>query len=300
MYTPSMQYMDVVQLIEQLAENKSLNFQEMSEKLEASLAPIDREDLLLYLEYAGIIPEKFGHDSTEEKLYARFCDILMAESLNTLGIKSNIMFQRAEAPDVVSEVSDRYKMVGDAKAFRLSRTAKNQKDFKVEALNSWRRGADYACMVCPLYQYPTTRSQIYTQAIRFNVTLISYTHLHLMIRYASKTGKIYDLEPLWATPKTLNESSMASNYWNAVNKIIFELVSASPEDWRYSLERTKAALLERAEAEISFWKAEKNRIREKGHEELIKELIRALKIDSKIDTIRRISQTASRELSSSL
>ena len=67
------------------------------------------------------------------------------------------------------------------KAFRLSRTAKNQKDFKVEALSKWRKDKDFACFICPLYQYPKNTSQIYRQAIERNVTLLSYIHLVYML-----------------------------------------------------------------------------------------------------------------------
>ena len=33
-----------------------------------------------------------------------------------------------------------YTLIADAKSFGLSRTAKNQKDFKVTALSNWREG----------------------------------------------------------------------------------------------------------------------------------------------------------------
>jgi hypothetical protein len=41
--------------------------------------------------------------------------------------------------------------IADAKAFRLSRTAKNQKDFKIQAMDSWKRGKPFAMVVCPIY-----------------------------------------------------------------------------------------------------------------------------------------------------
>ncbi len=57
-----------------------------------------------------------------------------------------------------------YSFVADAKAFRLSRTAKNQKDFKVQAMDDWKHSKTYAMVVCPVYQLLTRTSQIYQQA----------------------------------------------------------------------------------------------------------------------------------------
>lgn len=104
----------------------------------------------------------------------------LAKSLGYLGLAAEVIRMRGNSADVCAKTND-YTLVGEAKCFRLSRTAKNQKDFKVSALDDWRRTGTYAVLVSPLFQYPVDRSQIYAQAISRNVTLLSYTHLKLLL-----------------------------------------------------------------------------------------------------------------------
>jgi hypothetical protein len=80
--------------------------------------------------------------------------------------------ERSNCADVVGKsVIHGYSFVGDAKAFRLSRTAKNQKDFKVKSMSDWRGDHDYSILVCPYFQYPKNNSQIYGQALDGNICL---------------------------------------------------------------------------------------------------------------------------------
>jgi hypothetical protein len=239
---------------------------------------------------AGVVPEQFKHDSTEEKLYAKYCDIILAETFSRLGIKSRVVKERADAPDVLGEVKGKYSLVGDAKSFRLSRTAKDQKDFKVEALNEWRNGAnaDYACLVAPLYQYPTRHSQIHDQAVRYNVTLLSYTHLYFLATRSQ--GTVVDPEPLWRVGQTLDPSKYARTYWKAVDTVICDCLGAESVDWQEAQRKALEILPKQAECEIAFWEAEKERIRQLNHDNAVKELIGALKIDSKIDVIKRAAR----------
>ena len=72
------------------------------------------------------IPEKYGHDSSEEKLYSKYTDAVVSEALSAMGLNSVILDARAVSADVQARATS-YSLVADAKAFRLSRTAKNQK-----------------------------------------------------------------------------------------------------------------------------------------------------------------------------
>ena len=169
---------DVIALIFEVAGSE-----DAFDILEKEFAEITKPALSSNLLECGIIPELLEHDSSEEKLWAKYCDILLAQTLTHLSIPAEVLRARGDSADVFGR-THAYSIVGDAKAFRLSRTAKNQKDFKVQALNDWRKSNTYACLVSPLYQYPRRISQIYEQAIERNVTLLSYIHLKFLLDYA--------------------------------------------------------------------------------------------------------------------
>ena len=120
---------------------------------------IDRDGtaaLVDHLHLCGTIPERYGHDSSEEKLYSKYTDALLSASYVHLGLASIVLTERADAADVEAvAVAEKFSLVADAKAFRLSRTAKNQKDFKIEAMHGWKRGKPHAMVVCPIYQLPS-------------------------------------------------------------------------------------------------------------------------------------------------
>src|ERR1022692_4165169 len=121
----------IPELIAEICGNDTRTFKERTEQLFDELNALDRDAVVLHIEYGGVIPEAYSHDSSEEKLFAKYCDFLLASALGLLGMKSNVIEERADAADVEASTGT-YSIVGDAKAFRLSRTAKNQKDFKVE------------------------------------------------------------------------------------------------------------------------------------------------------------------------
>lgn len=144
--------------------------------------------LLDHLRLCSSIPESYNHDSSEEKLYSKYTDALIAAAYDAIGLKSLVLTERADAADV-EVVGKDYSFVADAKVFRLSRTAKNQKDFKVQAMDGWKRGKPYAMVVCPLYQLPTRNSQIYQQASARNVCIFSYSHLSILVQLSQSFPK---------------------------------------------------------------------------------------------------------------
>jgi len=105
----------------------------MIAELRAEIGKDGTEALFDHLRVCGAMPELYGHDSSEEKLYSKYTDAVISESLTAIGLKSAVITARADAADVQARGGG-YSLVADAKAFRLSRTAKNQKDFKVQAM----------------------------------------------------------------------------------------------------------------------------------------------------------------------
>lgn len=278
-----MKYDDVTGEIMRLGADGHMSFVEKGEVLASALDACTTDDILDHLDHAGIIPECVGHDSTEEKLFAKYCDALVCAAFNALDLKAQVIQERADAADV-TVAADGYSIVADAKAFRLSRTAKNQKDFKVEALNQWKKDADFACLVCPFYQYPTRTSQIYAQASRYNVTLLSYTHLAFLIRSGEASAE--SLREVWEAPGKITATKDAKSYWRAVNKAVVAASKSDKAAWEAEMADLHARLPRQATEQVKHWETEKARIRKLPHDTAVKELIKALKIDAKVRVIR--------------
>ncbi len=249
---------------------------------------LSKQDLSNNLIQMGILPEVFNHDSSEEKNWAKLSDIILSESLNFLGIESEVLRARGNSADVFGKTKN-YTIVGDAKTFRLSRTAKNQKDFKIKALDDWRKENTFAILISPLAQYPTSSSQIYTQAIEKNVTLLSYLHLQLLL----ESPKISNLETLWKTGLNLqqklskNDWSKSKLYWQEINGNVCNVadvdISVLDKYKQKEIEITQILGLEG----IDYWQETIENYKKLSKEEAIKKLIKAEKIENKIVTIKK-------------
>lgn len=250
--------------------------------LEHTFEGISNEALSARLLECGIIPECFDHDSSEEKLWAKYCDILLAHTWTHLAIPAEVLRARGDSADVFGR-TDAYTVVGDAKAFRLSRTAKNQKDFKIQALDDWRKSNTYASLVSPLYQYPKRHSQIYQQAIDRNVTLMSYVHLRFLLDHF--TGQ--DLIPLWNVAGSLPRGKSAVVYWEAIDRTICQLLGENESILRDCKVQAITKTKELGQEGIDFWDARVKAYKKLSREEAVAQLIKAKKIEQKIQTIRR-------------
>lgn len=274
---------EIIELIFKVAKEKNA-----FETLEKYLSEISQRKLGENIIECGILPEMFSQNGSEEKIWAKFSDIILAHALNFLGIETVVLGARGNSADVFG-TADNYTIVGDAKTFRLSRTAKNQKDFKISALDTWRKKNTFALLVAPLMQYPTSRSQIYEQAIKRNVTLLSYTHLHFLLDF-HKGGSC--LQELWETGNKLallNESEHEKFYvyWNEIDEKICKIVGESEGKLRdyktLEIEKTKQIGIEG----ITFWNNKIAEFNKLSKEEAIKLLIKSEKIEAKIKTIER-------------
>jgi type II restriction enzyme len=270
------------------------NFGDVSDKLEKELeAEIKKNgisSLIDHLRLCGNIPESYGHDTSEEKLYSKYTDCLLSLAYSSLGLKSLVLKERADAADVEAFAKD-YSFVADAKAFRLSRTAKNQKDFKVQAMHGWKRGKPYAMVVCPIYQLPTSSSQIYQQATTQNVCIFTYSHLALLLSYSQVEGQAKAqqlLKKIFETIKALNPSKNATDYWLAVNKTILSFSKKIQPIWDIEKGVATERISIAKEEALTFLAQEREKIMRMTHKEALEELIKVRKIESKIKTINAI------------
>lgn len=278
---------EVIKFIIGMIEKGGLTFTDYTTKLEEMVNKLSLEDIKINLLECGVIPESFNHDSTEEKLYSKYSDMLLARAFTFLGIASKVIKERADSADVDGKTKD-YTLVADGKVFRLSRTAKNQKDFKIEALDKWRNGKDFACLVSPLYQYPKNKSQIYRQAINRNVTLFSYIHLYFILSH-NKPNQ-FNYKPLWLVGKKLKGAKGAVTYWKAIDKILCKILNKNLKELE-AIKRLELDLLkESAKEEVAYIEGKIGTIKLLSHDEAIERLIKAEKLDQKINQITRMAR----------
>ncbi len=102
-----------------------------------------------------------------------------------------------------------------------------------------------------------------------------------------KTESCLDLESLWRVSASLDTNKNAQTYWEVIDTTMCECLGVELADWQQAREEALKILPKQARTEITFWESEKKRIKQLNHGAAVEELIKALKIDSKIDVIKR-------------
>ena len=269
-------------------------FGEDTSRIEAELkAEIERDGVTAltdHLRLCGSIPEHFGHDTSEEKLYSKYTDVLLAAVFSYIGLTSLVILERADAADVEA-VGKNYSLVADAKAFRLSRTAKNQKDFKVDAMHGWKRGKLHALVVCPIYQLPARTSQIYQQAIARKVCIFTYSHLAVLVSFCGQSDGRSAQDLLLAVlgcAESLNPTKSSVAYWACINHAMLDFDSAIAQLWGIEKIATlKAVSLLKDEA-LTFLAKQREAIMKMSREDAITHLIRDKNIAGREAKIRSL------------
>ena len=278
------------ELLNKINELVSCDFGQASEIITDFIYTSD--DFIGILKQIGTIPECIDHDSTQEKLFEKASDSVLSRALMEIGLKSTVLKERGDSADVQAEsIYHGYTLVADAKAFRLSRTAKNQKDFKVTALSGWRKDAEYAVLCSPYFQYPMSRSQIYAQAVDENVCLFSWEHLIFLLENNIKETKDISLAPIWNVSGKYAEYCVVADKKNCfistVNNTVLEIGGKEEADFNSFLQRCHINVIERAAEETIFWENELLKIQSFTREQAITELIKSKKIDEKITQIKK-------------
>ena len=275
----------------ELSDCSSLSFPDATQRLQERIYALDRAHTIQLVSQIGSIPEDIGHDSTEEKLYAKVSDILLAKSLIEMNLEATVLTQRADCADVVAQSHyHRYSLVGDAKAFRLSRTARNAKDYKVNSMAIWKGDSEYAVLVCPYFQYPKSNSQIYKEALSGNIALFSWEYLYILLKEGIRESSSVNLSALWNQSGIISKTTTVSNckscFLNQQNQNISKILKITPEKFYEYFNSVKELIVERGNTEIQYYEQEIERVKQLNREEAIAELLRNLKLESKIATIR--------------
>jgi len=289
----SNKYNELLGLIDTWVGEEIHDFKRMSKDVESSLSSATNDEFIEIVKQIGIIPEKYDHDSTHEKLYAKMSDCVIALIFNNLGFQTVVLTERADAADVTGKsVFHGYDFVADAKVFRLSRTAKNQKDFKIPSMSHWKKDSDYAMLVAPYYQYPNTSSQIYKQVLDTGVALSSFEHLLFLLTNNIKETKDISLRSLFEYPKKISkkittaDAKKAKNIFDGLDTATCMVAEKKVND----LIAFKNLFMDsfvslRAKEEKAYWLNEIEKINKLSLQEARDALIENKKIKSKINSI---------------
>ena len=150
------------------------------------------------------------------------------------------------------------------------------------------------------YYLPSRHSQIYEQAAARNVCIFSYSHLAVMARLVETEGTEAGLElmhEVFKVVQAMNPSKVASAYWQAVNRTILDYGKPVPELWRTEKIATVESIRISKELALSHYASEREAIMRLSHDEALKKLIEMHKIESRIETIRAISDNFLMEIS---
>lgn len=276
--------------ISRLSGNFGVDAEKVENEINAEIKETGITAILGHLRLCGAIPERYGRDTSEEKLYSKYTDVVIHEAFTAMGLQSLVLKNRADVADVEC-VSENYSFVADAKAFRLSRTAKNQKDFKVQAMDSWKHGKPYAIVVCPVYQLPSRQSQIYQQAATRSVCVGTYSHLSVLVQYAeivSRSKAIDLLHELFISVESMNPSKDATAYWQCLNRTMINFDRKIRNLWQEEKKASAESVNISREESLHFLSSERERIMRMSKKQAISEVLKSRKIDGKIKAVQSV------------
>ena len=275
-------------LIKEIDQSGKLTFDEISKKLEDII--FNTNNFLDVIYNIGIIPESIGHDTTEEKAFSKLSDIVLARAFREIGLNSDVLKTRGNSADIYAESKIyKYSLAADAKSFRMSRTAKNQKDFKIDALSKWKKNEDYSILCSPYFQYPSKKSQIYKQSLEKNVCLLSWEHLIFLIENKIKENKSVNFANIWNFGNLYSEKislkDSENNFFDNFNEKFCNTISINNNKFTNTLINQINIIKNRSIKEKLYLENEINIIKSYTREQAISELIKSQKLEDRIKHI---------------
>ena len=288
----NMGFNDFIETIIKLSSAKK--FAEATEQVKTYVETLNTQSLIEIVKEIGTIPECIEASSSAEKLFSKASDCILACCFSKLGIPDVAVNELGNSADIIAQSMHGYTLVADAKTFRLSRTAKNQKDFKIDTLSNWRGAEhDFALLVAPYFQYPNTVSQIYSSALDKQVCLLSWEHILFLLENRISETDVLSLEAIWNAPVRLARDTRIAyaDRMNCqlpyINQILCDRISMSIEKFNEQLNVCKGNIRERGNLELQYLHSEKEAITSLTRDEAISELLKSKKVLERISTIEK-------------
>lgn len=277
-----------------LSNDKKIKFADASNIVKEYANSLNKESLIDIVKEIGTIPECIAASSSAEKLFSKASDCILARCFREFGMPSIAVNERGNSADIIAKSIHGYTLVADAKTFRLSRTAKNQKDFKIDTLSNWR-GAEhnFALLIAPYFQYPNTTSQIYSSALDKQVCLLSWEHILFLLLNNVVETETLSLEPIWNAPVRIARDTRIAYadrmncQFPYINKMVCDRISKSVNDFNELLNICKKNICNRGQYELSYLNTEKEAIENLTKDEAISELLKSKKVVERITTIEK-------------
>lgn len=269
-------------------------FADATELIKNYVQELEKQAVIDVVKEIGTIPECIEASSSVEKLFSKASDCILARCFSELGMPSIAVNERGNSADIIARSIHGYTLVADAKTFRLSRTAKNQKDFKIDTLSNWRGSEhDFALLVAPYFQYPNTVSQIYSSALDKQVCLLSWEHILFLLENNVKESDTLSLESIWNAPVRLARDTRIAYadrmncQFPYINQMVCDRVSIPIETFNQQLSICKENIRNRSNYELDYLNAEKEAIITLTREEAISKLLKSKKVLERISTIEK-------------
>ena len=158
-------------------------------------------------------------------------------------------------------------------------------------MNEWKYEKDYALLVCPSYQVPSKKSQIYYDATNLSVLIISYEHFATILNLSFKKG-IEDskelLRKLFSTIESASTSEKANSYWSLVNQTILSYDKVMLNLMKEENLIMKEAIKINQDLDLKYLESLNNELVKLSKEELVDEIINLKKFGNKIETIKKV------------
>lgn len=115
-------------------------------------------------------------------------------------------------------------------------------------------------------------------------------YLYILLKEGIRESSSVNLSALWNQSGIISKTTTVSNskscFLNQQNQNISKILKITPEKFYEYFNSVKELIVERGNTEIQYYEQEIERVKQLNREEAIAELLRNLKLESKIATIR--------------